>query len=405
MSDRPKFGYARLLEERENKQGQSPSALPLPPPIEEAPPSHHQRANFPTLPEVLVADPPTINKSLQTRAPQTQVPQSSQVSLTQVPQSSEVLQSTSPRTNSPQFLATQVLQTQVPQTRVVKGELRIPNTIVDSLLPQLDPYCQLVYMRLYRLSHGFRQETCVVGFDRLAKSLKLSEKTVKRAVEKLETMTLINREGAVFGGKNKGNIYRIYLPEGCISQVSLTQVSLTQVSETQDRQSPEVSLTPNKHDHDDHDLKINHHQSATVENPSGSEKEAHDETTMIVSSLYEKLTGRRWRASDSKALAGVKSIGAGQLEQAMRTIHARSAQPIGSFAYFAKAIQAEREGKGTQPHAGLRKKYEKMIREIRALHVGSNDYRVSDLIHDLKSRCAREGVTWNDDIANDVLGI
>jgi hypothetical protein len=36
----------------------------------------------------------------------------------------------------------------------VKGTLHVPNTIMDVLLPALEPAAALLYLRLYRLSHG-----------------------------------------------------------------------------------------------------------------------------------------------------------------------------------------------------------------------------------------------------------
>ena len=78
----------------------------------------------------------------------------------------------------------------------VKGELRVPNTILDSLLPTLEPAAALLYLRLYRLSHGYRKETCIVGLQKLATATNTSERTVQRAIEYLERR-------------------RPYLPRGC----------------------------------------------------------------------------------------------------------------------------------------------------------------------------------------------
>ena len=68
----------------------------------------------------------------------------------------------------------------------VKGELRVPNTIFDSLLPTLEPAAALLYLRLYRLSHGYKKETCIVGLQKLATATNTSERTVQRAIEYLE---------------------------------------------------------------------------------------------------------------------------------------------------------------------------------------------------------------------------
>ena len=40
---------------------------------------------------------------------------------------------------------------------MVKGELRVPNTISFSLFPMLEPYAKAVYYQLFVLSHGFRR--------------------------------------------------------------------------------------------------------------------------------------------------------------------------------------------------------------------------------------------------------
>jgi hypothetical protein len=86
----------------------------------------------------------------------------------------------------------------------VKGELRISNTIVDNLLPTLEPAAALVYLWLYRLSHGYKKASCIVGLRKLATATNSSPRTVQRAIEYLETRRLISREGASFGGSTKG---------------------------------------------------------------------------------------------------------------------------------------------------------------------------------------------------------
>src|SRR5262249_28870037 len=44
-----------------------------------------------------------------------------------------------------------------------QGYLRIPNEILDSILPGLQPTEAVVFLRLYRLSVGFNQTCCTVG--------------------------------------------------------------------------------------------------------------------------------------------------------------------------------------------------------------------------------------------------
>src|ERR687891_2312900 len=107
--------------------------------------------------------------------------------------------------------------TVVPEAMVIQvqprdGHTALPNVILDSLLPVLEPLVGLVYLRLYRLSHGFRSDTCLVGYPKLAKSLNMSQRSVIRAIVKLERFGLIKREGSNFGKGLKGNTYRVMLP-------------------------------------------------------------------------------------------------------------------------------------------------------------------------------------------------
>ena len=52
---------------------------------------------------------------------------------------------------------------------IVKGELRVPNTLNFSLFPTLDPFARAVYYQLFLLSHGFRRDTCLVSLGEAGK--------------------------------------------------------------------------------------------------------------------------------------------------------------------------------------------------------------------------------------------
>jgi DNA-binding Lrp family transcriptional regulator len=96
-----------------------------------------------------------------------------------------------------------------------RGATSIPHTVLDGLLPLLHPHEQLVYLRLYRLTAGFRRDTCKVGYPALARACSISRAAAIRAVEKLERRGLVERIGAVSRGANaeRGNRYRVRLPE------------------------------------------------------------------------------------------------------------------------------------------------------------------------------------------------
>ena len=155
---------------------------------------------------------------------------------TQVTQTTVVAQVISPKPQTTVVAETsQAPQTAIAPQTTVKGELRIPNSILDELLPTLDPYQQLVYLRLYRLSYGFKNSHCTVGLEKLSRTLNISHKSVQRAIEKLEERKLIKRMGAVFGGKQKGNIYEVTIPS--IVAPKTTQATQTTVA-------PESSVVP-----------------------------------------------------------------------------------------------------------------------------------------------------------------
>jgi hypothetical protein len=124
-----------------------------------------------------------------------------------------------------------------------------------------------------------------------------------------------------------------------------------------------------------------------------------------VRGLYTQLSGKKWTKRDDDDYRKVSILPLETILPIMRTVHQRAGAPIGSFAFFVTSIQKELAGGGEQGRAALRKKYEKFVGEIRGLHVGDGNYRVSDLIHDLKTRCVRDGVSWDDDIANEVCGV
>ena len=110
-------------------------------------------------------------------------------------------------------LAAAVKKTAAVTVARVNGELRIPNSIVDNLLPLLEPSEAVIYLRLYRLSHGYHKDTCIVSTEKLGKITREGNRTVQRAFTRLEQLGLIERQAAVFTGPVKGNVIKVNLPE------------------------------------------------------------------------------------------------------------------------------------------------------------------------------------------------
>lgn len=285
----------------------------------------------------------------------------------------------------------------------VKGEQRIPNTIIDGLLPLLEPIEAVIYLRLYRLSHGYRKQTCQVGYEKLSKSVNASDKTVRRAVDRLEKLGLIQRLGASFGGASQGNHYFVRLPASTVRSTSPVEITSPVNNTDPVKSTSPVTVTDIKDDDDHDDLKANHHQSEpAVESQNIAGR---GEKMMIVAETYHELTGNRWTEFDEKQYREIGHFDPEKVADAMRAINSRAGQPIGTFAYFVKGIKAELSPQRRQSRALLKQRYDRFAREIAANRVGAGAQRPSDVIEALKSRCLREGLQWNDDLANEVLGI
>jgi Helix-turn-helix domain len=148
----------------------------------------------------------------------------------------------------------------------VKGTLHVPNTIVDVLLPALEPAAALLYLRLYRLSHGYRNESCIVGLQKLATATNTSQKTVQRAIDYLEKRRLIVREGANLGGWTRGLQFRVRVPGSPANLTTLDKTATVAKMASPDKVAKMTTLVNLASSKDDDLLNTNHHQSG--EEPS-----------------------------------------------------------------------------------------------------------------------------------------
>lgn len=90
----------------------------------------------------------------------------------------------------------------------VKGYLRLPNTIVDSLLPTLDVYEQAVFVQLYRLSQGFGNYTCKVSLPTLQARTGVKATSLKQAISRLQARGIVEKISAEIGfGREQGITY------------------------------------------------------------------------------------------------------------------------------------------------------------------------------------------------------
>ena len=311
----------------------------------------------------------------------------------------------------------------------VKGTLHVPNTILDVLLPALEPAAALLYLRLYRLSHGYRNPSCIVGLQKLATATHTSQKTVQRAIDYLEKRQLIVREGANLGGRTRGLEFRVRVPGSLANLTTLDKTPTVAKPTTPDevvKMTTLVNLASNK---DDDLLNTNHHQSG--EKPSfpqlpttvpqdarvarrendplldpteaglGSVKQPRfDHLTQTVTA-YTSVTKNPWLQTDTVSYLQhhVDQVPIEKVKTVIQTVFERAECRINSFAYFVKEILATND---LRTLGGRRKALAGIIRRVRENHMGSASYAMADLIFDVKSACAREGVMFDNDLFNEL---
>jgi hypothetical protein len=167
---------------------------------------------------------------------------------------------------------------------------------------------------------------------------------------------------------------------------------------------------------DDDDLKNNHHQTdrkplAIVKDnqnyrgaappreknpPAGSDFD-------LVRAAYEKATGNYWRQSDTEAYMKhrLNGIPAGKIISALNAVVMRTPTKINSFKYFVREIVAVPDGR---QRAWQKKQLKDVVSRIRENSVGRADYSAIDFREDVKCACVREGVVFNDDLYNELVG-
>lgn len=279
---------------------------------------------------------------------------------------------------------TQAKTTTVVTVAAVKGELRIPNTIIDSLFPLLDTTAAMLYLRLYRLSHGYHKDTCTVGLEKLAKALNSGERTIQRAIDRLEGLGLIERQGAKFGGPIKGNVFKINLP-ATVDNMATQAKMATQANSTTDAKTSEAANLADNKDHDHEDLKRHdHHQSA------------HESETMTI---YTSITGNSWTKADQRAYEQIKDLPIETIRQGIIETLKRAPQKPGSLAYFAKALlnpaQPNQAG-----YAARKAQMQAIVQQLKDKNFGRG-YTLSQWADDTKEECARLGVQFDHDLFNE----
>lgn len=305
---------------------------------------------------------------------------------------------------------------------MVKGELRVPNTVNFSLFPTLEPYAKAVYYQLFLLSHGFRRDTCLISLPKLASLVLMSQRKVQNTIVYLEKRGLIKRLDSRVTGPCRGNLYQVPLPVAEPAPESSIAPGATLAGGAS--LAPHATLAPdatpapratNKEKPDD-DLKENHHQRPERTSADGETAENHsraatplekpgspDRHFAVVRKAYEQATGNRWNKSDTEAYEqnNLRNFPAEKIMSVMDTVARRTPARINSLAYFVKEIVTRPDPRN---RAWQKKQLEKIVRRIRDNAVGRAGFSIGDLAESVKRACARDGILFDHDVFNELAG-
>ncbi len=300
---------------------------------------------------------------------------------------------------------------------MVKGELRVPNTVNFSLFPTLEPYAKAVYYQLFLLSHGFRRDTCLISIPKLASLVLMSQRKVQNTIVYLEKRGLVKRLDSKITGPCRGNLYQVPLPVA--EPVPEPGTAPGAPPARGAPQAPHATPAPrasNKEKLDDDDLQKKSSSKAEntvafcepVDNHSRAaapleKQDCPDRHFVLVRKAYEQATGNRWNKSDTETYEqnNLRNFPAEKIMSVLDTVARRTPARINSLAYFVKEIVTRPDPRN---RAWQKKQLEKIVRRVRDNAVGAADFSRGDLAESVKRACAREGIIFDNDVFNELAG-
>lgn len=253
-----------------------------------------------------------------------------------------------------------------------KTYLITPHFLLDEVLPTLNAYEQVLLIRLYRLSYGFRRKiTDHVGKKTLADKCNMSLAMVKKVLKSLESRGLIETIPDRSNDPTKGNKYRV------LTRLSDNPV-LAELSSNR-TQSPDNPIILNV---DDDNIKNKHHHLNKVKD------------------LYESTTNNKWTKRDDDSFEKVKDYNFELIQKAVKIATKRAKSPPGNFEYFIKQIH-----KFANPTKEERKILKKALGELvnftRQTRVGgSSDLSLKE---DVEMRCEKEGTFFDKKVYDEIM--
>jgi hypothetical protein len=109
----------------------------------------------------------------------------------------------------------------VPET---KGYSKQFHAITDHLFRLLDTFEQAVYTQLFRLTHGFGKQTCIIALPKLAERAGIGTTAAHAATKRLVAKGLVEKRTWIVGkGKEQGIEFSLPLPAWLTPDASLTR--------------------------------------------------------------------------------------------------------------------------------------------------------------------------------------
>jgi hypothetical protein len=254
-----------------------------------------------------------------------------------------------------------------------KTYLITPHFLLDEVLPTLNAYEQVLLVRLYRLSYGFRRKlTDHVGKKTLADKCNMSIAMVKKVLRSLESRGLIEKIPDRSNDPTKGNKYRVLTR--LLDNPVLAEPSNNR---TQYRHSPIIVLDKN----DDNSKTKDHHLRKARE-------------------IYETITNNKWTKKDDDSYQKVKKYGLEMIERTIKIATKRAKSPPSNFEYFVREIHklanpAEEERKTLKRALGDLANF---VRQTRV--GGSSDLSLKE---DIEMRCEKEGTFFDDELYEEII--
>lgn len=326
---------------------------------------------------------------------------------------SEIDKPAMPSQTSLTSITGQTSLTQSQPVAPVRDFSKVANSIAREAIPAgiFKGKSKQLYDYLYSITRGavVPSRTVRLSRPRLMKASGIGSRvTFDANVERLCQVGLVSVRS--IAGEHEGNEYTVYLPEETVSMPSLASLtSLTSPAHKLDRLvSLESSQTRHSSSVDD---------SITSEPSNTSFKTFTDDDDgvtafwSIISESAKQVIGRELPKTDAERerWRECAEVLASELQRAAERAGSVSSVPAFFAAHLRRRFKTG-QGSRNEPRTDLEmtkkpvatlsaeQKVMKAIKELKMLHVGDPDYQEQDFLDDLKFRCDKAGISWDENL-------